>query len=69
MAIITVQHMSYEVQLQLQRTLLFHPLAVEEDSLLNSKPVLAENRRVSDFHLTFYKRFDDSHLRDDQKIS
>ncbi|GFX81837.1 hypothetical protein TNCV_2570371 [Trichonephila clavipes] len=48
---ITVQNRSYEVQLQ--RPLLYHPLAVGEDSLLDSKLVLVENGRgVSDFRLT-----------------
>ncbi|GFU55373.1 hypothetical protein TNCV_200351 [Trichonephila clavipes] len=49
-AVITVEHMCYEVQLQ--RTLLYHPLAVGEHSLLDSKLVPAENGRgVRDFRL------------------
>ncbi|GFV67735.1 hypothetical protein TNCV_4624151 [Trichonephila clavipes] len=66
MLTITVQHISYEVQLQL--TLLHHPLAVGEDSLPDSKLALAGNgRSVRNFRLTFYKRSDDSHLRDEQQ--
>ncbi|GFV38427.1 hypothetical protein TNCV_4393081 [Trichonephila clavipes] len=64
---ITVQHMNYEVQQQL--TLLHHPLEVGEDSLPDSKLVLAEKGKgVSDFRLTLYKRSDDSHLRDEQQL-
>ncbi|GFY29472.1 hypothetical protein TNCV_2626431 [Trichonephila clavipes] len=63
---ITVQHMSY---VQLQRTLQYHPLAIEEDSLPDSKLVLAESRKdVSDFRLTLYKWSDDSDLRDEQQL-
>ncbi|GFW91642.1 hypothetical protein TNCV_4500611 [Trichonephila clavipes] len=59
--------MSYEVQLHCE--LLYHPLAVGEDSLPNSTLVLAESKRgVSDFRLTHYKRSDDSHLRDEQQL-
>ncbi|GFW29923.1 uncharacterized protein TNCV_4999631 [Trichonephila clavipes] len=59
--------MNYEIQLQL--TLLYHPLALGEDSLLDSKLVLAENGRgVSDFRLTLHKRSDNSYLRDEQQI-
>ncbi|GFY17475.1 hypothetical protein TNCV_3518321 [Trichonephila clavipes] len=40
-----------------------------EGNLLDSKHVLAGNRRnVSNFHLTLYKRSDDSHLRDEQQL-
>ncbi|GFS94440.1 hypothetical protein TNCV_2014651 [Trichonephila clavipes] len=54
---------------QLQRTLLYHPLAVGEDSLPDSKLVLAENGRgVSDFRLTIYKQSDGSHLRNEQQL-
>ncbi|GFY34169.1 hypothetical protein TNCV_2504721 [Trichonephila clavipes] len=43
-----VKDISYEVQLQ--RTLLFYPLKVAEDSLPDSKLVLAENERgISDY--------------------
>ncbi|GFU56862.1 hypothetical protein TNCV_2437411 [Trichonephila clavipes] len=53
MLTITVQHISYEVQLQ--RTLLFHPLAVGEDSLPDSKLVLTENGRgEDDYRLPLY---------------
>ncbi|GFS63239.1 hypothetical protein TNCV_1496581 [Trichonephila clavipes] len=59
--------MSYEVKLQC--ALLYHPLAVREDSMSNSKHVLAENGRgVSDFRLTLYKRSDESHLCDEQQL-
>ncbi|GFV17780.1 hypothetical protein TNCV_989911 [Trichonephila clavipes] len=59
--------MNYEVQLQ--RTLLYYPLAVGEDSLPDSKLVLAENGRgVSDFRLTLYKTSHDSYLRDEQPL-
>ncbi|GFU34799.1 hypothetical protein TNCV_2319941 [Trichonephila clavipes] len=51
--------MKYKVELQ--RTFLSHPVAVE-DILPNSKLVLAENGRgISDFPLTLYKRSDDLH--------
>ncbi|GFV55990.1 hypothetical protein TNCV_249861 [Trichonephila clavipes] len=67
MLTITVQHISYEIQLK--RTLMYYPLAVGEDSLLYSKLVLAENGRGgSDFRLTLYKRSDDSHLSDEQQL-
>ncbi|GFV91738.1 hypothetical protein TNCV_4763031 [Trichonephila clavipes] len=57
----------YEVQLQ--RILLYLPLAVGEDCLLDLKLVLAGNERyVSDFRLTLYKRSDDSHLGDEQLL-
>ncbi|GFW47129.1 hypothetical protein TNCV_55821 [Trichonephila clavipes] len=57
-------HLSYEVLLQL--TLLYHPLTIGEDSVLDSKLILSENGRgVSNFRLTIYKQSDDSHLRDE----
>ncbi|GFV43564.1 hypothetical protein TNCV_1690081 [Trichonephila clavipes] len=60
-------HESYVVQLL--RTFLYQPLAVEADSLLDSKLVFAENGiGVSDFRLTLHKRSDDSHLRDVQQL-
>ncbi|GFX71680.1 hypothetical protein TNCV_4131261 [Trichonephila clavipes] len=60
--------MYYEVKLQ--HTLLYLSLAVGEDSLQDSKLVLAKNRRgVSDFRLTLYKQSNDSHLRDEQQFS
>ncbi|GFT19755.1 hypothetical protein TNCV_594341 [Trichonephila clavipes] len=56
-----LMHLGYEVQ----RPLLYHPLTFGEDSLLDSKFVLAENGRgVRDFHLTLYKR---SHSGDQQE--
>ncbi|GFW74489.1 hypothetical protein TNCV_2413881 [Trichonephila clavipes] len=58
--------MRYEVQLQ--GTLPYNPLAVGEYSLPNSKLALAENGRgVNEFRLTFYKRSNDSHVRDEQQ--
>ncbi|GFS97432.1 hypothetical protein TNCV_733631 [Trichonephila clavipes] len=58
--------MIYEVQLPC--TLLYLPLEVGEDSLVNSKLVLTKNGRgVSDFRLALYKRSDDSYLRDEQQ--
>ncbi|GFU80642.1 hypothetical protein TNCV_1549091 [Trichonephila clavipes] len=64
---ITVQHISYEVHLQC--SLLYHPLAVGEVNLPDSKLVLFENGRVtSDFSLTHYKRSDDSQLHDEQQL-
>ncbi|GFS53910.1 hypothetical protein TNCV_3761431 [Trichonephila clavipes] len=61
--------MSYEVAEQ-QWEQLNHPPAVREDSVQDSKFILAENGTgVSDFHLTFYKRSDDSHLCDEQQFS
>ncbi|GFW58670.1 hypothetical protein TNCV_378531 [Trichonephila clavipes] len=63
----TNQHMSYEVQLQ--RTLLYHPLEVGKDSLMYSKLIHAGNGRgVGDFHLILYKRCDDSHLHNKQQL-
>ncbi|GFY11325.1 hypothetical protein TNCV_4473081 [Trichonephila clavipes] len=60
--------MSHEVQLQ--HTLLYHPLAVGEDNLPGSKLVPAENGRgVSDFSLTLYKRSVDLHLSDELQLS
>ncbi|GFT68940.1 hypothetical protein TNCV_1804691 [Trichonephila clavipes] len=50
MVTITVQHMSYEVQLQ--RNLLYQLPTVGEESLPDSKLVLAENGRgVNDFRI------------------
>ncbi|GFV60953.1 hypothetical protein TNCV_925671 [Trichonephila clavipes] len=50
-----VQHMGYEVQLQ--HKLLYHPVAVGEESLPNSNFVLPENGRGgSNFLLTHFKR-------------
>ncbi|GFX61151.1 putative DD41D transposase [Trichonephila clavipes] len=64
---LAVQHTSYEVQFQ--RTLLYHPLAVGEDSLPDSKLLLAKNcGGISDFRLNLYKWSDDSHLRDGQQF-
>ncbi|GFY33976.1 hypothetical protein TNCV_4596841 [Trichonephila clavipes] len=64
MLTITVQHMSYEVQLQL-----YQPLVVGEESLSDSNLVLAENERgVSDFRSTLYKRSGDFHLSDEQQL-
>ncbi|GFX24093.1 hypothetical protein TNCV_2435861 [Trichonephila clavipes] len=58
--------MSFEVQLQ--RSLVYNPLAVEV-SLPDSKLVLSANgRSASDFHLTLYKRSDDYHLRAEQRF-
>ncbi|GFX99917.1 hypothetical protein TNCV_259541 [Trichonephila clavipes] len=58
--------MNNEVRLQL--SLLYHSLAVGEDSLSDSELVLAGNRSVSDFRLTICKRSNDSHLRDEQQL-
>ncbi|GFS78623.1 hypothetical protein TNCV_3148211 [Trichonephila clavipes] len=53
----------------MQRTLLCHPLAVEEDSRTDLFLVLAENGRgIRDFYLILYKRTDDSHLRHEQQF-
>ncbi|GFU53528.1 hypothetical protein TNCV_3169571 [Trichonephila clavipes] len=60
--------MGYEVQLQCN--LLYHPPAVREKGLPDSKLVLVGNGRcVGDFCLTPYKRSDDSHLSDEQQLS
>ncbi|GFV72766.1 hypothetical protein TNCV_5038451 [Trichonephila clavipes] len=62
---ITVQHMDYENQ----PTLLYHPLAIEEDNLPDSKLSLVENGRgESDFQLTLFKQSNDSHLHDEQQL-
>ncbi|GFX90930.1 hypothetical protein TNCV_3167611 [Trichonephila clavipes] len=59
--------MNYKVQLHL--TMLYQPLTVGEDSLPDSKLVLAGKERcVSDSRLTLNKRFDDSDLRDEQHL-
>ncbi|GFV19726.1 hypothetical protein TNCV_479521 [Trichonephila clavipes] len=53
--------MSCEVQLQ--GTLLSYAQTVEEDSMPETKLVPTENGRgVRYFHLTLYKRSDDSHF-------
>ncbi|GFV40016.1 hypothetical protein TNCV_4412471 [Trichonephila clavipes] len=46
--------MSYEVQQQ--RSLLYHPLAVGEDSLPDSKLVLPENGRYLGLSATMFRR-------------
>ncbi|GFY23601.1 hypothetical protein TNCV_1039001 [Trichonephila clavipes] len=64
---ITVQHKNYEVQLQ--PTLLYHPLVVKAASLLDSKLALAgKERSIFGFRLTLYRRSDHSQLRAEQQF-